>query len=244
MLKPTNYLLLLALWVAFIQMAFGQQKLRIVASASMIADIATNIVGDGQSIETLVPVGGDPHLHEPTPSNARQVADADLILINGLTFEGWITELIENSGTDAQVITVTQGLDVLSSSTYANSADPHAWMDASNGILYATNIANALIELDPLEEDSYLRNLSAYTDRLNKLDTEIAAMVSTIPASQRVLVTSHDAFQYFGRRYGIRLEAIMGISTEAEAQTADIRRVTRAIRESNIPAIFIESTIN
>jgi len=222
----------------------GQERLKVVASASMIADITQNIIGDLHDIEMIVPIGGDPHLHEPTPSNARLVAAADLILINGLTFEGWITELIENSGSNASVVTVTKGVNVLTSQTYKNSADPHAWMDASNGVIYAENIAQAISALDIANQESFANNLQAYQSELVALDSEIKQAISTIPSDQRILITSHDAFQYFGRRYGIQLEAIMGISTEAEAQTADITRVNKVIREKGIPAIFIESTIN
>lgn len=234
------------LLISFLSFSFqliGQQ-LKIVASASMISDIANNVIGDLHDIEMIVPIGGDPHLHEPTPSNARQVASADLILINGLTFEGWITELIDNSGTEGRVITVTDGVNVLSSETYQNSADPHAWMDAANGIIYAENIKSAISKLDPDNATTYSSNFENYKAKLNALDQEILQSIKTIPSNQRVLITSHDAFQYYGRKYGIRLEAIMGISTEAEAQTADIIRVNKVIRENNVPALFIESTIN
>ncbi|MFT4566062.1 MAG: ABC-type Zn uptake system ZnuABC Zn-binding protein ZnuA [Saprospiraceae bacterium] len=222
----------------------SQEKLKIVASASMLQDIASRVIGSDHDISMIVPIGGDPHLHEPTPSNARLVADADLILINGLTFEGWINELIDNSGTGGTVVTVTQGIDVLGSQVYQNSTDPHAWMDASNGIIYARNIRDAIVELSPANASKYNANFTKYEKELRKLDEEITSAISTIPEKRRILITSHDAFQYYGRRYGIRLEAIMGISTEAEAQTADIIRVNKVIRENKVPAVFIESTIN
>lgn len=224
--------------------AYAQEKLNIVASASMISDMAQQIIGPLHDVEMIVPIGGDPHLHEPTPSNARMVASADLVLINGLTFEGWITELIENSGTSAKVITVTEGIDPLTSQTYKNSADPHAWMDVSNAMVYADNIAHVIMQLDPDNADVYEERLADYKAKLTALDKEIEATIQSIPEQQRILITSHDAFQYYGKRYGIRLEAIMGISTEAQAQTADIKRVNKVIREQGVPAIFIESTIN
>ena len=201
---------------------FGQDKKKplVVASASMIADMASSIGSDHVKVKMIVPIGGDPHLHEPTPDNARLVAQADLVLINGLTFEGWIAELIENSGTKAKTITVTEGIDVLTSTTYKNSADPHAWMDASNGTIYANNIKNALIQIDPIHTVSYEANFQEYDQQIRELDNEITKLINTIPEEKRVLITSHDAFQYYGRAYGIKLEAIMGISTEAEAQTS------------------------
>jgi len=222
----------------------SQDRLKVVASASMIADMTHEIVGDLHDVEMIVPIGGDPHLHEPTPSNARLVAGADLILINGLTFEGWINELIENSGTNAKVVTVTEHITPLTSVTYANSADPHAWMDASLVKSYVKSIADAMISLDPSNKTTYEQRLESYTAELDDLDRDIKAAISTIPEQKRILITSHDAFQYYGRRYGVQLEAIMGISTEAEAQTSDIRRVNQVIKEHRIPSIFVESTIN
>ncbi len=222
----------------------AQDRKLVIASASMIADIAANIIREKHDIEMIVPIGGDPHLHEPTPRDARLVAAADLILVNGLTFEGWINELIQNSGTEAVTVTVTENIPVLTSQTYRNSSDPHAWMDASNGIIYAENIRNAISQLDPENESIYSKNLEQYTEQLSKLDENIARQIKSIPGEKRVLITSHDAFQYYGKRYNIQLEAIMGISTEADAQTSDIMRVNKVIREKKIPAVFIESTIN
>lgn len=216
----------------------------VVTSASMIYDITWNIGGDHIDLDMIVPIGGDPHIHEPTPSDAQKVNKADLILVNGLTFEGWMNELIENSGTKGEKIIVTEGIQPLTSLQYKNSADPHAWMVASNGVIYARNIRDALIELIPEKADIFKNNFEAYRTQLEELDRYISDQISTIPTQKRILITSHDAFQYYGRRYGLRLEAIMGISTDAEAQTSDIIRVTKAIRESQVPAVFIESTIN
>lgn len=220
------------------------EKPTIVASASMISDMAKNIVGDYANVKMIVPIGGDPHRYQPSPSDAKLVQNADLILINGLTFEGWINELIENSGTKAETTTVSEGVDVISSIQYANSSDPHAWMDAENGIIYSQNILEGVIKLMPENEIVFRENFKQYKKELLKLDEEIKSLIQTIPEEQRVLITSHDAFQYYGEKYGLRLEAIMGISTEAEAQTSDIVRVTDAINNNLVPAIFIESTIN
>ena len=223
---------------------FSQEKPLVVASASMLYDITLNVAGEEVNLEMIVPIGGDPHIHEPTPADARLVNRADLILINGLSFEGWINELIENSGTKGNTITVTQGIDVLNSLTYENSADPHAWMIASNGIIYADNIRKALINLLPEKASIFNENFKTYKSKLEKLEEFIRNQIAAIPQEKRILITSHDAFQYYGRAYGLKLEAIMGISTDAEAQTSDIMRVNAAIRENKVPAIFIESTIN
>lgn len=216
----------------------------VVASASIFADMARNIAGDEVRVEMVVPIGGDPHIFEPTPESVRLVADADLILINGLTFEGWMNELIANSGTRAKTVTITRGIETIESEEYENSADPHAWMTAANGLIYVRNIRDALIDLDPFNRKTYEFNAGVYLQQLEDLDREIFRLVESIPERQRVLITSHDAFRYFGRYYGIRVEAALGTSTDADVQTDDVNRLTGIIRETGVPAIFVESTIN
>lgn len=239
-------LLLLIALTGFLPFRLGAQapRLQVVASASMISDMAYQIAGEWIDIETIVPIGGDPHLHEPTPRDARIVAAADLILINGLTFEGWITELIENSGTKGRITVVTEGVEPLRSLNYKNSTDPHAWMDAKNGLIYARNICLVLKEMLPEHEEKIQIRFDEYAKEISALDDYIRTEIAKIPEQQRILITSHDAFQYYGRSYGVRLEAIMGISTEAEAQTSDLLRVRQSIEENQVPAIFMESTIN
>jgi len=236
--------LLLLIYTCFIAMLSAQDKPVVASTASMIWDMAKNIGGDHFDYQMIVPIGGDPHIYEPTPSDARLVASADLILKNGLTFEGWINSLIENSGTKAAVVTVTEGLPALTSMTYKGAADPHAWMDASKGEFYLRNIRDALIDLSPEHKTDITSNYEAYSRELAGVDEYIEKEIKKIPEAQRILITSHDAFQYYGRRYGLDLQAIQGVSTDAEVQTADIRRVNKVIRESGVPAVFVESTIN
>ncbi len=230
--------------VFYINALTAQSKLKVVATASMIADMAINIAGDKLEIDCIVPIGGDPHLHEPTPRDAILVSNAQLILMNGLTFEGWLSELIENSGTNAKSVLVTEGIAAVKSLTYDNSADPHAWMDASNGLIYIENIKNAFVALDPENQATYESNYQSYKKELNELDRFIMEQIKTIPENRRILITSHDAFQYYGRRYGIQLEAILGTSTDADVQTSDIMRINKVIRKNKVPAVFVESTIN
>lgn len=223
---------------------FSQEKKTLVATASMMADMATNISGGLVEVKCIVPIGGDPHLHEPTPRDAQLVNKADLIIKNGLTFEGWLNELIENSGTKAKTIRVTEGIQPIQSTQYKNSADPHAWMDASLGLKYIENIKNALVELDPDNASVFEFNYGIYKQQLEDLDQYIKTEIQKIPAKKRVLITSHDAFQYYGRAYGIQLEAILGTSTDAQAQTSDIIRLNKVIRANKVPALFVESTVN
>lgn len=224
--------------------AQGDERPLVVATASIFADMAEVIGGGEVNVRSVVPIGGDPHIYEPTPGDARLVADADLILRNGLTFEGWMDELIAHSGTKARVVTITGGIDPIRSETYQNSTDPHAWMDAVFGQIYIRNIADALIGLDSLKREIFEFNHDLYQRQLEDLHNEIVEQIRSIPEDQRILITSHDAFRYYGRRYDIRVEAILGVSTDADAQTSDIIRLSNIIRENKIPAVFIESTVN
>jgi len=223
---------------------FSQNKKRVLATASMIGDMAEVLSGGELEVKTIVPIGGDPHLYEPTPSDAALVNSADLILKNGLTFEGWLNELIENSGTKAEEVLVTEGIEPIKSTVYQNATDPHAWMDVTLGIKYAENIATALSKLDPENQKIYKFNLEVYKSQLKELDEYILNKIKEIPEQQRVLITSHDAFQYYGRRYGLTLESVLGTSTDATAQTSDVIQLTKVIREQKVPAVFVESTIN
>lgn len=237
-----NILVLIALLFATILQA--QSNLKVVTSASIFKDMAENIGGDKVDVFSIVPIGGDPHMYEPKPSDAQLVKSAELILVNGLTFEGWIAKLIETSNTKAPTITITEGVDVIKSDTYENAADPHAWMDANNGLVYIENIKDALVSADPANSKYYIKNYTEYKAQIIKLDAYIQSEIQKIPRTKRILVTSHDAFAYYGRRYGLELNALKGISTEAEIQTSDMVRVKNRIRDSGVPAIFVESTID
>jgi len=236
--------ILLSFFTLTLFFAFAQEPYKVIATASIFADMAANIAGDRIDIETIVPIGGDPHLHDPIPRDAQLVTAADLILKNGLTFEGWLNELIENAGTDAKVALITEGVHAIESDQYKGSTDPHAWMDVSNGLIYIENIKNAFIELDPDGKEQYEFNYGVYKQQLEDLDRYIQDRIQEIPEAKRVLITSHDAFQYFGKKYGVRLEAVLGVSTDAEAQTSDILRLNKVIQSSQVPAVFIESTVN
>lgn len=222
----------------------AQEKLKVVTSVTILKDMAELIAGDELVVQCIMPIGSDPHLHEPTPRDAKMVAAADLVLVNGLTLEGWLNELIDNAGSDAEVVTVTTGVNAIESQTYKNAADPHAWMDAKNGIQYIKNIKDSFVKLKPESAEVFEFNYGVYKQQLEDLDDYIFKAINTIPERQRILITSHDAFQYYGRRYGIQLEALVGTSTDAEAQTSDMNRVNNVIRANNVPALFVESTIN
>lgn len=224
--------------------AIAQQKPMVVATATIFSDMAENISGGLVEVKSIVPIGGDPHIYEPTPGDAKLVAEAHLILKNGLTFEGWLDELIENSGTKGKIETITQGIEPISSLVYKNSTDPHAWMDPVLGSYYLKNVKDALVELLPEHADIFNFNHDLYQQQLNDLHNYIEKQIQTIPQEKRILITSHDAFRYFGKRYGLQVESVLGTSTDADVQTSDIRRLTDVIEKYGVPSVFIETTVN
>lgn len=241
--------LLFSLFV-IVPVVFGQanderkRKPVVLATMTIIADIAAQIGGDKIDAQSVMPTGGDPHVYDPTPEDAKRLANADMILRNGLTLEGWLDKLIDNSGSKARIVTVTAGVPPIASEEYENAYDPHAWMNPEFGIQYAKNIAEAFATLDPENSAYYQKNYARYKQQLQALDREIAREINRIPPKNRVLVTSHDAFRYFARRYGMTVLSVLGTTTDADAQTQDVKALSRLVREQEIPAIFVESTVN
>ncbi|PCH69523.1 MAG: hypothetical protein COC01_01330 [Bacteroidetes bacterium] len=219
-------------------------KLKVLATTTFIADIAENIAGDNLEIVCLMPIGGDPHIYDPTPGDAQKVVESDLVLKNGLFLEGWLNELIENAGGSRPIIEVSERIEQIASVVYHGSPDPHAWMSPINGIIYAQNITNALIQIDAQHAESYNKNFLSYKAKLTQLHEYIQISINKIPVQKRVLITSHDAFSYYGQQYGLRVESAMGTSTDAEVQISDINNLIEVIISSGVNAIFVESTIN
>lgn len=219
-------------------------KLQVLATVSIWADMARAIGGEFIEVETIVPIGSDPHLYESTPSDLRKVNRADLILVNGLTFEGWLEKLIRSAGGQARQVLLTEGIEPISNPEFKNATDPHAWMDPNNGMVYVQHIARALVSLDPDHADHYHTRLQKYLEELRKMDAYIRSALDRIAPDQRVLITSHDAFHYYGKRYGLEVKSLLGTSTEADVPSGSFLEVARLIRQRAIPAIFIESTIN
>ncbi|MEO1449997.1 MAG: zinc ABC transporter substrate-binding protein, partial [Bacteroidota bacterium] len=219
-------------------------KPRVIATTTFIADMAQVIAGEDAEVISLMPIGGDPHLYDPVPGDAKLIAGAALILRNGLTLEGWLNEMIENSGTRAPLITVTEGVAPIKSADHPDAADPHAWMDLHHAEIYVHNIKDALVSLDPAHAANYQDRHDAYVSEIRQLDAYIKQQIALIPVPNRVLVTSHDAFRYFGNRYGLRVESIMGTSTDAEARVEDVTHLISVLTEYKVPAVFLESTIN
>lgn len=231
--------------------ALAEAPLKVVASFSILGDMAARVGGDRVAMTVLVGPDGDAHVYQPTPADARAVAGADLVLVNGLGFEGWIDRLIAASGYKGPVVAAAAGVDTLAveeddghAHAHGHShgaVDPHAWQSLPNAALYVKAIANALAEADPQGTPAYFANRDAYLAEIAALEAEVAAAVAALPPDRRVVVTSHDAFGYFERDHGLRFLAPQGVSTEAEASAADVAALIRQIRAERIPAVFVET---
>ncbi|SEA94670.1 metal ABC transporter solute-binding protein, Zn/Mn family [Rubrimonas cliftonensis] len=231
--------------------ALAGAPLKVVASFSILGDLVGQVGGKRIALTTLVGPDGDAHVYQPTPADARAVAAADLVIVNGLGFEGWIDRLIAASGFDGPVAVASDGVDVLmveGDAAHGHShghehgdVDPHAWQSVPAVSAYLANIADALIDADPDGAEAYAASRDAYLEELAALEAEIAAAVAALPPGRRVVVTSHDAFGYFARDHGLAFLAPQGVSTEAEASAQDVAALITQIREGAIPAIFVES---
>ena len=236
--------------------AYAQQdkKLAVVASFSIIGDLAKQVGGDDIELRTLVGPDGDAHVYEPRPADAMALARADVILVNGLLLEGFMERLIEVSQTKAPVTTLTNGADILNDPTgghyhfvdgkaifHATPNDPHAWQSVANVKIYVQNIENAFCSADAARCEVYKANAADYIEKLTALDADIKAEIGAIPQEQRVAVVAHNAFRYFEREYGIFFLSPQGVSTESEASAADAASLIREIREKKAAAIFSEN---
>jgi len=248
MLNRRSVLLGLVAGVALPLPAFAQEKLPVVASFSILGDFVREIGGERVAVTTLVGPDGDAHVYSPTPADAKTVAGAKLVVVNGLKFEGWLTRLVKSSGTKATVATATTGITPLKMADDHGHGhggeDPHAWQSVANARLYVGNVRDALIAADPAGKATYEANAAAYQTKLDALEAEIKAAVARIPADRRKAITSHDAFGYFVKAYGIAFIAPQGVSTEAEASAKDVARIIRQIKAEKVPAVFLENITN
>jgi zinc/manganese transport system substrate-binding protein len=217
-------------------------KLPVVATFSILADFARNVGGDRIAVIALVGPNGDTHVYQPKPADAKELGDARLILENGLGLEGWIDRLIKASGTKAPVIVATNGISPQPMREEGRIAqDPHAWQSIANAKIYVANIRDALIAADPGGASVYRANAENYLGKLDALEKDVTAAIAKIPPARRQIITTHDAFGYFGTAYGFRFIAPEGVSTETEASARDVAKIIRQIKTENIPAVFLEN---
>jgi zinc/manganese transport system substrate-binding protein len=216
----------------------AQEKIQIVASFSILGDFARNVGGDRVNVTTLVGPNSDVHVYTPAPADAKKIADAKLVIINGLGLEGWLPRLVQSSGSKAAIVTATSGI---APRKLGSDADPHAWQSVVNAKIYVANIRDALIAADQAGAPSYRANADAYLTKLDALDREVREAVGQIAQARRKVISTHNAFGYFAAAYGVAFIAPQGVSTESEPSARDIAAIITQIRAAKIPAVFLEN---
>jgi zinc/manganese transport system substrate-binding protein len=236
--------------VGFVSPVAAQDtKVGVVATFSILGDFAKNVGGDRVNVTVLVGPDSDTHVYTPTPADARKVAAAKLVIVNGLGLEGWLPRLVASSKSKATVVVATRGITARKAPEddhghnhgHGDEADPHAWQAVANAKIYVANIRDALIAADPDGAAGYRANTEAYLARLDTLDRDIREAVGKIPPERRHVISTHDAFGYFAAAYGIDFIAPQGVSTDAEPSARDIAAIIRQIKKQKIPAVFLEN---
>ena len=230
--------------------ASSSGKLQVVATTTIVADVVRQIGGDNIDLTTLMPVGTDPHAFQPAPQDAAKVANAKLIFANGAGLEAFLQPLLQNAGSQAKVIEVSDGIHLLNSTEIetgrANTGDPHTWFDPNNVIIWTQNIEKSLSAADPQHAAQYAANAKQYQQKLQELDAWIKQQVDQIPVANRQLVTDHAAFTYFANRYGFQQTGaiVPGYSTESQPTAQELARLEDSIRKLGVKAVFVGETVN
>ncbi|ARP78866.1 metal ABC transporter substrate-binding protein [Bordetella genomosp. 6] len=268
-------ILALAAAVLLAPLVAAAQPLQVVASFSILADIATQVGGPDVAVRSLVGPDGDAHEYEPTPADARKLAAAQVLVVNGLDFEAWLPRLQKAAGFAGRTVVASKGVEPRrlddaheeheeheahgdhddrhhdhdhghhgEHDHHHGDLDPHAWQDLANGAIYARNIARAFAEADPAHAQAYRQRADAYVARIEALDQRVRQLFEAIEPARRKVVSSHDAFGYFGQAYGVRFIALAGVSTDAEPSAADMARIIEQVRRESVPAVFVENIAN
>lgn len=244
----------------------AKAPLNVVASFSILGDMVAQIGGDHIALTTIVGPNGSVHSFEPRPSDAKALAQAQLLVVNGLNFEGWLPRLQKASGFNGTEVVASRDVAVRQISetelsgipdhkgrgkaaaqgdeAHPGQIDPHAWQSLNNGMIYARNIASALIKADPANAEGYRARAQLYISEMKKLDGEIRQALATIPAERRRVVTSHDAFGYFARDYDVQFISAMGISSDAEPSAKGLAALVKQVKAAHSPAVFLENVTN
>ncbi|MDR7307983.1 metal ABC transporter substrate-binding protein [Rhodoferax saidenbachensis] len=240
---PRRFLLATATALTLLGSAHADTPLPVTASFSILGDLVRVVGGERVAVTSLVGPNEDAHVFEPTPGHAKTVLANKLLVTNGLGFEPWAHKLVKSAGYRGPVLVASKGVRPrsLADEHGHTEADPHAWQNPQNVILYVRNIATGLAHADPAGAGSYQANAEAYVKELQALDTWAQAQIASIPAAKRKVITSHDAFGYFGAHYGIQFLAPQGISTEAEPSAKQVAQLIRQIQREKIRAVFLEN---
>ena len=260
---------LAAFSLSFPLASWAEEPLPVVATFSILGDMVERIGGEHIALTTLVGPDGDAHVYQPTPKVARSVAEADVLFLNGLEFEGWLERLAEAASFGGAMVVATKGVVPIAFDDHDDhddhadhddhdehdehddhddhaghdhgAFDPHAWQSLENAVIYANNIAAGLAQADPENAGDYYANRAAFITEVETLRADIGAMMKSLPADKRTVVTPHDAFGYFAATYDLTFVAPQGMSTDSEVSAADVAALITQIREESISAVFIES---
>lgn len=240
----SGVLVVLAAFLPGLAAADGKPK--VVATFTIIGDLVQAVGGDAVTVTTLVGPDGDAHVFEPRPSDLAAVAEADLVVSNGLGMEPWLERLIESAGYQGKLLVASEGVVPLPFKEEADSSgtmpdDPHAFQDLSNGRLYVKNIAAALATLTPKDAASIAARAAQLDSEMAAMDAELKAKLGALPAANRRILTSHDAFHYFAKAYGLDIQSIQGVSTDSEPSAADLAEIARQAKAGQVKAIFLEN---
>jgi manganese/zinc/iron transport system substrate-binding protein len=224
----------------------ASDKLQVVSTIGMIHDIVINIGKSHVDAISLMGPGVDPHLYKASEGDTRRLANADLILYNGLHLEARMADIIQKMSSRTQVVAVSKDIpkdQLRTPPEFDGFADPHIWFDVTLWIKVAKTIEEALVNIDPSHKDDYHKNTAEYIKSLESLHQEVRTKATSVPQEKRILVTAHDAFGYFGRQYGFKVIGLQGVSTQAEAGAKDVQLLADMIVKQKITAIFIESAV-
>ncbi len=232
----------IALALALSSQMAAAKTLNVVASFTVLADMAKQVGGDHVKVTSLVGPDGDPHSFEPSPKDSVALRNADVVIVSGLGMEGWMDRLVTASGYKGKVIVASQGINTRSMEEDGKSiTDPHAWNSAANGAIYAENISAALVAADPQDAATIRKSGDSYAARLKQLDSWAKKRFADVPQAKRKVLTSHDAFGYFGEAYGVTFLAPVGFSTEAQASASDVASLIKQLKDEHISTYFIEN---
>jgi zinc/manganese transport system substrate-binding protein len=236
------------------QAAGAQEKVKVLASFSILGDLVREVGGDRVEVSTLVGANTDMHGFQPTPAHAKAVAGAQLVVINGLGLEGWADRLVKSANYKGARLVASKGVKALTAETeghghnhkhkHSDRYDPHAWQEVANVKIYVANIRDALTGVDPAGKDAYAKNASAYLQKLEALEGEIKQLFAGLSAKERRAITSHDAFHYFGDAYGIEFLAVQAAGGETQPSARDVARLIQQIRKESVKAVFVENISN
>jgi zinc/manganese transport system substrate-binding protein len=234
--------LILAALLAVPQGASADDKMKVAASFSILGDMVKQVGGDRVDVVTFVGPNGDAHVYEPTPADAKALSESKILFINGLGLEGWMTRLENSSGFKGKVVTASTGVNPRKMVEDEKTiTDPHAWQSLANGKIYAANIRDALIAADPAGKATYEANAKKFIDGMTAMEANVKAAVAKMPPERRKIITTHDAFGYFGSAYGMEFIAPEGVGTESEASAQDVAKIITQIKNEHIPAVFLEN---